>query len=110
MERTVRRPRLPSTDSIEELAKFWDTHDLTDFEEHLEEAAEPVFVRAKRASLTIELDPTEARHLKKIARSKGLKAATLVRQWIVERLDEPAWTVRPASKPLQPTAQTARRG
>jgi hypothetical protein len=23
--------KLPNTDSIEELARFWDTHDLTDF-------------------------------------------------------------------------------
>ena len=28
--------RLPQTDSIEELAKFWDTHDLTEFESELE--------------------------------------------------------------------------
>jgi hypothetical protein len=43
---TIRKQRLPKTDSIEELAKFWDTHDLTDFEDDLDEAAEPVFVRA----------------------------------------------------------------
>jgi len=110
MEKTVRRPRLPNTDSIEELATFWDTHDLTDFEEHLEEAGEPVFVRTKGTSLSIELDPTEAQHLKKIARSKGVKEATVLRQWIVERLHEPSWTGRPASKALQPTAQKERRG
>ncbi len=33
---------LPQTDSIQELAQFWDTHDLTDFEEQLEEVTEPV--------------------------------------------------------------------
>ena len=37
--------RLPQTDSIQELARFWDTHDLTDFEDQLEEVAEPVFER-----------------------------------------------------------------
>ncbi len=36
---------LPQTDSIQELAKFWDTHDLTDFENDLEEVTEPVFER-----------------------------------------------------------------
>jgi hypothetical protein len=41
--------RLPSTDSIQELAKFWHTHDSTDFEELLEEIDEPVFVHAKGA-------------------------------------------------------------
>jgi len=33
------------TDSIEELARFWDSHDLTDFAADLEEVAEPVFER-----------------------------------------------------------------
>ena len=34
----MRKQKLPDTDSIEELAKFWDTHDLTDFKDDLEEA------------------------------------------------------------------------
>jgi hypothetical protein len=34
---------LPKTDSIQELVQFWDTHDLTDLEEWLEEVNEPVF-------------------------------------------------------------------
>jgi hypothetical protein len=29
---------IPKTDSVEELAQFWDTHDLTDFENELEDA------------------------------------------------------------------------
>ena len=29
--------------SIQELAHFWDTHDLTDFDDQLEEVKEPVF-------------------------------------------------------------------
>ena len=36
---------LPQTDSIEELARFWDDHDLTDFEEELEEVTEVIFER-----------------------------------------------------------------
>lgn len=37
--------KLPKTDSIQELAEFWDSHDLSDFEDQLEEVTEPVFVR-----------------------------------------------------------------
>ena len=33
--------KIPETDSIRELASFWDTHDLTDFEDQLEEVTEP---------------------------------------------------------------------
>ena len=45
--KTMKREKLPNPDSIEELASFWDTHDLTDFEEELEEVTESVFVRRK---------------------------------------------------------------
>ena len=41
----MKKSKLPRTDSIQELAEFWDTHDVTDFDEELEEVAAPVFVR-----------------------------------------------------------------
>ena len=41
----MKTSKLPRTDSIQELARFWDTHDLTDFDDELEEVTEPVFVR-----------------------------------------------------------------
>ena len=109
MEKTIGRQRLPNTDSIEELAEFWDSHDLTDFEEGLEEAAEPVFVRAKGTSLSIDLQPTEAQHLKRIARSKGVKETTVLRRWILERLHESSLAGRGPSKALQRTRQKAAR-
>ena len=75
-----------SKKSIQELAAFWDTHDLTEFEGELEEVTEPVFVKAKAASLSIHLKPAEVQRLKKIAHSKGVKESTVARRWIVERL------------------------
>ena len=110
MEKMTRRQKLPSTNSIEELAKFWDTHDLTDFEGDLEEVSEPVFVQKEGTSLRIELQPTEVEHLRKIARSKRVKDSTLIRQWIVERLHESSSTERPPNKTLQPSARKTRRG
>ena len=38
--------QLPKTDSIEELADFWDTHDVTEFEQEFEEVSEIVFTSA----------------------------------------------------------------
>ena len=35
-----RMTKIPRLDSITELARFWDTHDLTDFEDELEEVKE----------------------------------------------------------------------
>lgn len=49
--------RMPQTDSIQELAHFWDTHDLTDFEDQLEEVPEPVFEREASGRLGTALEP-----------------------------------------------------
>jgi len=43
----MKKQKLPKTDSVKELAAFWDTHDLMDFEAELEEVTESVFVRRK---------------------------------------------------------------
>jgi hypothetical protein len=50
------------------------------------EVGAPVFVRTKGISLSIDLHPVEAQRLTKIARSKGVKETSVVRQWVVERL------------------------
>jgi predicted DNA-binding ribbon-helix-helix protein len=71
-------------DSIEELAEFWDTHDLTDFESELEEVSEPVCVRG--AAIRISLEGEEARSLRQLAAAQGLSTAELVREWIREKL------------------------
>jgi len=98
MEKTLIKPKLPKTDSIDELARFWDTHDLTDYEEDLEEVGEPVFVRTKGTSLSIDLQPAEAQRLTKIARAKGVKETSVVRQWVVERLQQSKGTTRQLSR------------
>jgi hypothetical protein len=108
MEKTIRRRRLPNTDSVEELAGFWDHRDLTDFEHDLEEVNEPVFVRANGESVSIELRPAEAQHLKKIARSKGVRETTVLRQWIRERLHEFSLIQGPPDKASQATARSRR--
>lgn len=76
--------RIPDTDSIEELARFWATHDLTDFESDLEEVREPVFER--RNVLAVPLRPEELRDVEKAARSRGVAQEELVHEWILEKL------------------------
>jgi hypothetical protein len=80
----MKTQKLPRTDSISELAQFWDTHDLTDFENELEEVKEPVFVR--RAPLKVHLQSSEARVVEKIAQAKGVSQEDLIREWVVEKL------------------------
>jgi hypothetical protein len=88
MERSMKRQRLPNTDSIQELAKFWDTHDLTDFEQALEEVRDPVFVRAQSTALSVDLPPREFQRVRRIAKSKGVHETTVLREWILERLHQ----------------------
>ena len=78
--------KIPQIDSIEELARFWDTHDLTDFEDALEEVREPVFGQDDEAIVRIRLLPDQVEALKRMAQSKGVDEADLVREWINERL------------------------
>lgn len=84
MAKKVNNHRIPQTDSIEELAHFWDTHDLTDFADQLEEVTAPVFEREEE--LTVHLQPEEVRAVKKLAASKGVADTELIRQWVLEKL------------------------
>ncbi len=77
-------PELPQTDSIEELARFWDEHNVTDFEGQLEEVRGKVFEREK--VVKVHLPSKEANALKALAQSKGLADGDLVRQWVLERV------------------------
>ena len=76
--------RLPQTDSIQELARFWDTHDITDFEDQLEEVAEPAFER--RTVISLNLESTEAEAVRKIAKAKGVAEAEIIRAWVREKI------------------------
>ena len=76
--------KLPQTDSIEELARFWDTHDLTDFEEQLEEVPEPVFERQRIVRIPLPARDVEA--VKKLAKSRGVPYTDLLREWVLERV------------------------
>ncbi|MCP3963195.1 MAG: hypothetical protein GY719_35595 [bacterium] len=90
----MKTARLPDTDSIDELARFWDTHDLTDFEDQLEEVAEPVF-RYGQKGITVPLAPEEIEAAQQVARSEGSDLAGLLHGWIIEKLNEVLRTRQP---------------
>ena len=78
--------KIPRLDSIEELARFWDTHDLTDFEAELEEVEEPVFEAEAETVMRVRLLPRQAKALRRRAKAAGVAEADLVREWIAEKL------------------------
>ena len=98
------KSRIPVFKTIEEEAEFWDTHDLTEFEDELEEVTDVKFVVTRgrpTKSLTVRLAPDTLEELTKLAREHGVAASRLVRLWIAERLYE---------QKRRPSRAIARRG
>ena len=80
----MNHPKIPKSDSIQELAYFWDMHDLTDFEDELEEVPEPVFER--QTVIRIHLQSREAEAVGEFAKSRGVFHVELIREWVLERI------------------------
>ncbi len=78
--------KIPETDSIEELARFWDAHDLTDFEEQLEDVPERVFERKTETVIPVRLRRQEVEAVRRVAKTRGVREAALLRQWVREKL------------------------
>jgi hypothetical protein len=95
MEQPMKKHRIPLTDSIEKLARFWESHDVTDFDEELVEVRRPVFTRRRSAVMTVRLSPKEADVVRRLARSRGVGRSSLIQQWVREKLRKEAAT-RPA--------------
>jgi CopG antitoxin of type II toxin-antitoxin system len=76
---------IPAFNTYEEEATFWDTHSITD----LKAETETVKVSATRglsANVQVRFDPETDHELEAIARERGMKKATLIRTWVLERL------------------------
>jgi hypothetical protein len=89
----MKSEHIPKTDSIQELAQFWDTHDLTDFENELEEVIDDV--SDNETSFTFNLHRNEAEVVVQIAQSKGFQPSQLIQIWVAEKIrstqfDQPA--------------------
>ncbi len=79
------KSRIPEFETIEEEAKFWDTHDFTDYLDELK----PVKVKfAKNLSspLTIRFDDKTLSAIRHHAHQKRIGPTTLIRMWVLERL------------------------
>jgi hypothetical protein len=81
---------IPQTDSIDELAEFWQSPEVTDFSDELEEVEPSVFgCDAATGVVLVRLSSDERSSLRKFAASQGVEEAVLVRQWVREKLPQP---------------------
>ena len=86
MEKHVKATNIPDTDSISELSTFWDTHDLADFEDELDDTHEAIFERPPEETVTIHLPAVEVEVVKRMAHAKGIGHTILIREWVIEKL------------------------
>lgn len=76
--------RIPEPEGIQALADFWDSHDITDFEDELEEVTKPVIQR--EAVVTLHLATTEAQAVTAMAKGRGVTPDHLILEWVREKL------------------------
>ena len=79
---------LPSFESLEGLVDFFDTHDLGDYLDQLDEV---IFdVDLQRKTHLFALDEDISNKLIEIAREKNVPAETLINTWLRAKLLEPS--------------------
>ena len=87
-KKTTNSRKIPEFRSFEEEAKFWDTHDTTDFLDRFR----PVTVIYRPGnnveSLTIKLTSDMKSELASYARKSHMGVSSLAREWIIERLGQ----------------------
>ncbi len=81
------KSRIPKFKSLEEEAKFWDMHSVTDFEDETEDVEIVLDLAKPRTdTLVLRIQKKLKDQLSKVAKKKGLNASTLARIWIAEKL------------------------
>lgn len=79
---------LPDTfDTLEEMADFWDSHDVTDFEEFLIPVDASVDEKP-RHEYVITLSDSLDTLLQQVQKSEGVSLNTLINHWVQEKLQE----------------------
>lgn len=79
------KSRIPKFSSYEEEAKWWETHNLTDFQDEFH-TVKAKFSKNLSEGLNVRLDSETLVKLRAKANQKGIGPTTLVRMWILERL------------------------
>jgi len=79
--------KIPEHKSYEDMAEFWETHDLTDYWEQTEPAEFEMSPQARRRYL-VSLDRNLLLRVQRIALKRGLPTESLVNLLLEQRLHE----------------------
>ncbi|PKO20596.1 MAG: hypothetical protein CVU38_19275 [Chloroflexi bacterium HGW-Chloroflexi-1] len=78
------RSSISQAQSYQEMGKFWDTHDLTQFWDQTAPAEIEVDIQSEVTYYPV--DVTLSTRLAEAARRRGISAETLLNLWVQERL------------------------
>lgn len=79
------KDRIPEFASREEENRWFDTHDMADYQNEFG-TVRARFARRLSEGITIRLDPATLAELRRRAHTKGIGPTTLARMWLLERL------------------------
>jgi len=82
---TTQKSRIPAFKNRQEMAEWFDTHDLADYQDEFK-TVQVRFAKNLSAGLNIRLDQDSLKQLRAVAHEKGIGPTTLARMWIKEHL------------------------
>jgi hypothetical protein len=82
--------RIPEFKNYEEEAKWWETHNLADYQDEFE-TVKAKFAKNLSEGITIRFDKLTLNKIREVAHEKGLGPTTLARMWILENLKQQAY-------------------
>lgn len=84
--RGQRRTYIPTFNSRDEEAEFWDRHDTASFEDEFERT-HVGFAKSLSQGITVRFTAATLDTLRATVRRKDIGTTTLARMWILERLE-----------------------
>ncbi len=85
--KTTRDPLPETFDTFEEMAEFWDTHDVTAYEEYLTPVEATISVQPNH-EYVLTLSSTLDSLLRKVQKAEGVPLNTLINLWVQEKLQQ----------------------
>jgi len=81
------KSKIPVFKNYQDEAKFWDTHNITDFLDELKPVKVVFKLKSpKEDSVVIRLQKPLKRRLEEVAANQGLSMSTMIRMWMIDRL------------------------
>jgi len=84
-KRNKKVSRIPEFSSYEEEARWWETHNLADYQDEFK-TVRARFAKNLSEGIHVRLDPETLKRLRREANQKGIGPTTLVRMWVMEQL------------------------